>query len=380
MNDAPSKTWQGQDVDATTIESEAGRLWTEVSRPTGAASRTHLYNLVVFAGPRDRADAIIRTLSRLAEHHPSRAIVLISDRSNPTTGVDAEVTVQCVGGGPNGHVLCHEQIAVTGHGRAADHLNSVVTPLLTPELRTYLWWPGQPPFGHRTFHQLLSLADQFVVDSAEFHSPGDGLANLARMCQQKQGVNDFEWTRLTAWREIIAQFFDGENWARYAHTIRRITLRFGAGNQERAAVAMLLVLGWMAHQLGWEVESGLEGVPAGRQTLSVMAGERVIPIEVDFHDMGPVMQGRLLHFEAVSQPKDDPPARFVIDRAEDGQSVTAQTIVHEGAEISRVVPLRIRATEDLLAYELSLAGHDPVYDDAVRKASQLAGRDLWLMP
>lgn len=380
MSTAPVKSWQGQDVDATTIESQVGRLWTELVRPTGttSATRTHLYNLVVYAGDRERAANLIHILDRLASSHPSRAIVLIANRSGTTTTVDADVTVQCLAGAGGGAHLCHEQIVVTGHGRAADHLNSVVLPLISPELRTYLWWPGQPPFGQRTFHQLLSLSDQFVVDSGEFTSPGDGLANLSLMCRHS-GVNDFQWTRLTAWREVIAQFFDGSTWARYARSIRKISLHFGQGDAEHAAAALLLILGWMANQLDWEVESALEGIPSSHQTMSVISGERVIPIDISLIKECDAMRGRMVRFEAVSQPRDEPPARFIIERSAEANHITARTVVHEGADVSRVIPLNIRSVEDLLAYELSLAGHDPLYERAVQKASQLAGRELWLM-
>lgn len=380
MSTHPALDWQGADTDATIIERQAAHLWQRLSHEVGeqGAVRTHIYNLVVYTSDRTEEERVREVLDNLAGRHPSRAIILVTDRRQPQPSIDASVRVSCVSVGSSRSPLCHEQITVVGHGRAADHLTSVVIPLLMPELRTYLWWPGQPSFGHRTFHQLLTLADQLVVDSAQFHSPGDGLANLARMCQQKQGVNDFNWTRLTPWREIIAQFFDGPTWARYASGIRAIHLVFGMGGPyEKVTGSTLLLLGWMASQLGWQVESALDGLLTTDQTLTVVTGERVIPIEVRFEPTDPMLQGRFLRVEIVAQPRDEPPARFTLERTEDARRVNVSTRVHDGAEIRRTLPLPLRPEVELLAYELELAGHDPLYETAVQSASELAGRELW---
>jgi glucose-6-phosphate dehydrogenase assembly protein OpcA len=276
--------------------------------------------------------------------------------------------------------LCYEEIVVTGHGRVADHLGSVVRPLLLPELRTYLWWPGQPPFGHRMFHNLLRMADQLVVDSAQFSLPGDGLANLARLTRAQQGVNDFNWGRLTSWREIAAQFFDGPTWLPYVHDIRSITLDFGSGGQDhrRATAGTLLLLGWVATQLGWEPETTLDGMAEDNLTISALQGDRLIEIRLQFHDRGPKAAGRLVGVEIVSQPRNLPPARFLVERLEDLDHAHVTMKIHEGQEIRRVVPLNLKSDADLLTDELELAGHDVLYESVVDMASRMAGREIWV--
>lgn len=373
-------TWEGIDVDTTVLESRMSQLFSEISNRDSysGAMRTHIFNLVVYAADAQMFDHVQRSLQGLAHRHPSRAIILCSDRFNPRPSVDASIRVYChepAGIAP----LCHEQVLINAHGRAADHLANIVIPLLVAELRSYLWWPGQPPFGHRMFHRMLAVTDQLVVDSAEFASPGDGFANLARLCGRQQGVNDFNWARLRPWRDVITQFFDGPQWAPYAENIRSIRLEFGRrGDPSIVTSSALLLLGWLAQGLHWEPETTLDNLVTEDVTLAALHGERVIPVDIQFHDHGADSTARLMAVEVVSQPRGDQPARFTVRRTDDLEHACVCTAVHDGPEITRVVSLDLRTDPELLADELDLVGHDFLYERVVDMASRMAGREVWL--
>lgn len=379
--EVPCATWSASDVDATTIERQLSRLWTEVAQrsPDPHAVRTSIFNLVVYTQSEAQARSAARSISELAQRRPSRAIVLVGDRFQPVTSVDAELTVQCHAG-PGDRALCHEQLLILVRGRAADHLASLTIPLLVPEIPTYLWWPGQPQFGHRLFHRLLGITDQLVVDSAEFPLPGDGLANLAGICSDKRGVNDLNWARIRPWREIIAQFFDPPAYRPYVGAIRSISIEFGSGSHDlrRATAGTLLLLGWIARQLGWEPETTLDDIIDRDVELSVFQGERLIPIQIRFRDHGHELAGRLCAVEIVSQPKDMPPARFVVQRIEGTDNGEVSIQIHEQQEISRILPLVGKTEEEILGDELEAAGQDTLYADVVDMASRIAGREVWV--
>jgi glucose-6-phosphate dehydrogenase assembly protein OpcA len=380
---APAEsTWNGTDVDTTTIEGHISRLWRDVTSESAfpGAVRTSILNLVVYTRDGETASRLSDELRENSRRHPSRTIILVGDRLRSGSSVDADVSVYCSGGSGGARALCYEEIRITGHGRVADHLASVVIPLLIPELPTYLWWPSQPPFGHRTFHRLLSIADQLVIDSAQFHSPGDGLANIARLCFAKQGVNDFNWSRMAPWRDVLVQFFDGPAWAPYAYGIRSVLIEIGSGpGSDRSPTAALLLLsGWVASRLGWEPETTLDGLATQDTTISVLQGDRVIPIDLVFAEYGPSAAGRVVKLEIVSQPKGMPPARFTVERIDDGAHARVTMRVHEGAEVTRVVPLAIQSDTELLTGELELAGHDRLYENVVDMASRMAGREIWM--
>jgi glucose-6-phosphate dehydrogenase assembly protein OpcA len=373
-------SWDGADVDVTGVEKKLSELWAEVTQDgeLSSAVRTTVFNLVVHTSDEETANRVASDLGQLAERQPSRSIIIIADRLCTRSCVDAHLTVHCNGASDDALPLCHEHLVVAARGRAADHLDSVVIPLLVPELPTYLWWPGQPPFGHRVFHRLLGVADQLVVDSSEFLSPGDGLAELARLTSVRQGINDFNWGRLTPWRDIIAQFFDGQTWAPYANGIRSIRLEFGSGGDDfrRATSGTLLLLGWIGCRLGWKPETTLDTVVSREVTLSCIQGGRLIPIDIQFRDYGAQSVGRLMRVELVSQPRGEQPARFSVERTHDLDHVHVNMEIHGGTKIVRVVPLSRQDDMELLAAELDLSGHDRLYEQVVDMASQMAGREV----
>jgi glucose-6-phosphate dehydrogenase assembly protein OpcA len=338
-----------------------------------------MFNLVVYTQSMQQLARIAR-LTELSSRHPSRAIILISGRSPADPSIDAELSLRCRPGRDGSATYCHERIVVTLHGRAADHPSSVVVPLLMPELPTYLWWPGQPPFGFRTFNRLLAVADQLIVDSADFESPGSGMTELARLCSGRYGINDFHWARLTPWREIFAQFFDGGALAPYLSAIRSVHLEFGSGAGPMGAVTagLLLILGWLGCRLGWRPETTLDAPVTRDLTISVLQGQRLIPIDVQFRERGQQAAGRLMCVEVVAQPVDRPPGRFRVNREDNMDDVHVLMEIYGRPAVTRILPLAIKTDDQLLAEELEMAGQDRLYAEVILQASGLAGRDVWV--
>ncbi|HEX8919788.1 MAG TPA: glucose-6-phosphate dehydrogenase assembly protein OpcA [Chloroflexota bacterium] len=373
--------WNGTDIDMTTVQRQFTALWGSINDGgnSGVPVRTSMFNLVVYTDSSERASQVAENVAGLTGRRPSRLIILVGDRMSENCIVDASVRLRCQGSLSSGQA--YEEVIMWAHGRAADHLASVVIPLLLPELHTYLLWTSQPPFGLRLFHRLLGIADRVVVDSSLFKSPGDGLANLARLTRSHRQVLDFHWARLGPWREMIAQFFDNADYLPYARAIRSVRLEFGReGNLQSATVGSLLVLGWIASRLGWEPETTLDEVATGDVALAALDGERLVTIDLQFRDHGANAAGRLVGMELVSQPKGLPAARFSIWRAEDLSQAEVATDVYDGPKHSRIVPLISKSDSTLLAEELQVAGHDPLYDEVVAMASRMAGREVWLTP
>jgi glucose-6-phosphate dehydrogenase assembly protein OpcA len=380
MAASTSLDWHATDVDVPTIQKQLTGLWTEINHDSKypGAVRTSIFDLVVFTRGANQAERVCATLDRLSGRQPSRVTILVADRGARGATIDGSINIECLPT-PSGSTLCHERLVITAHGRAADHLPSVVVPLLIPEIPTYLWWPEQPPFGHRMFHRLLSVADQLVVDSSKFASPGDALADIARLCSGRQGVNDFHWARLTPWREIIAQFFDGPLWAPYARGVVSVRVGFARGPDLTSATAeTLLLLGWVSSQLHWEPETTAETVFTGDVAFSVLQGEKLIPIDIHFQDLKTQLAGRLVSVEIVSHPKGMAPARFIVERTSDVHNANVTMEVHDGPQIRRVVPIDVKDDARLLTEELAMVGHDSAYGVVVNMASRLAGREVWV--
>jgi glucose-6-phosphate dehydrogenase assembly protein OpcA len=374
--------WSGHDVDLTNVERELSSLWKQLAQNQAHTSpvRTHVFNLLVYAADTDDADRIEASLEHLADRQPSRTIILCGDRAPGEATISAEVSLTCPAGSGDRPPRCFERITICASGRAADHLDSVATPLLISELRTYLWWPGQPPFGYRAFHRLLNLTDQLVVDSSQFTSPADGLTDLARLSSGHQGVNDFQWARLVSWRDVITQFFDGPGRVEYARNMQRIQVEFASGGDEGrrfATSGLLLILGWVGHAFDWQPETTLEGLLHSDVELSVVQDSRLIPIEVRFADHGPEAAGRLMGFNVECGAPHLAPATFSVERSQDLANARVRQVLGSDPPLDRVVPLEVRSDIELLVDELELTGHDPLFEAAAQEASRLAGRVIW---
>jgi glucose-6-phosphate dehydrogenase assembly protein OpcA len=91
------------------------------------------------------------------------------------------------------------------YGPLGQHADSVVAPLLVPDVPVVTWWPDEAP-EIPAKHPLGVLAQRRVTDSAATESPREALAALAAGYQP--GDTDFGWTRATPWRSLLAATLD----------------------------------------------------------------------------------------------------------------------------------------------------------------------------
>ena len=127
-----------------TIAEVADRLAEQRRPPDGGMPFTlsGVLNLVAYAPSRPSSARCSEVIERLADHQPSRAIVLVS-WSAGGEGIDATVSTSCrLAGGPAGVAV--ELVVLTLRGEARGGAASASVPLLRSELPTVLWWPGAP--------------------------------------------------------------------------------------------------------------------------------------------------------------------------------------------------------------------------------------------
>jgi glucose-6-phosphate dehydrogenase assembly protein OpcA len=151
----------------------------------------------------------------------------------------------------------------------------------------------------------------------------------------------------------------------------------GGGDNSRATASVLLMLGWVAAQLGWVPETTLDQPVNGDVSLAVLDGERIIPVDIKVRDHGSHAGCRLMILTIRSQPTGKLPATFTVERSSDLQRLTVTTGVEGSEPIRRVLPLTVEDESTLLAEELEVVGRDKLYETVVRVAGQMAGREVW---
>jgi len=369
--------WGAQATSIDALERELARLRRAAvahARERGQTlARASVLNLVVYSEREVHARRAARTVADLALRHPSRAIVLLGDRDRD--GVVASVQLHChVPPSDGAQPVLYEQILARVRGDFDERVASVVIPLLVPDLPVFLWWTGTPPSDARHLDDLVTLADRFIIDSADFARPDHTLPEIARLARHRVAITDLNWARLTHWRELIAQFFDVPAWRPFLDGITGIRAGFAVdmdGRDIHPSQALLL-LGWLSSRLGWRPVESLAPSEAGG-LLFRMGRADGAPIMVRLRprferglDAGDVSGIR------IQAAYGRETAEFVIKRAPDERHATATAIIGGMVRSERVVPLPALGIRELLGEELAIARNDHVYEVALAALMALA--------
>jgi glucose-6-phosphate dehydrogenase assembly protein OpcA len=134
-----------------------------------------------------------------AAAHPCRILMVVrSDVLRDSSRLDAEIVV-------GGRLGPCEAVVMRMYGRLALHAESVVMPLLAPDVPVVTWWHGEPPV--RIAHDFLGVvADRRITDAAQSADPVTTLKQ--RAADYAPGDTDLAWTRITMWRTLLAGIFD----------------------------------------------------------------------------------------------------------------------------------------------------------------------------
>jgi glucose-6-phosphate dehydrogenase assembly protein OpcA len=91
------------------------------------------------------------------------------------------------------------------YGRLALHAESVVMPLLAPDVPVVTWWHQEPP--DVIANDFLGVvADRRITDCKMAPDPVAALRQ--RAVDYAPGDTDLTWTRITLWRTLVAGAFD----------------------------------------------------------------------------------------------------------------------------------------------------------------------------
>lgn len=209
----------------------------------GVASGLALSLIVVVDEKRIRDAEAAATIA--ASAHPCRIIIVARyDVKSEQSRLDAEIVV-------GGRLGPCEAVVMRMRGRLALHAESVVMPLLAPDVPVVTWWHMTPP--ERIAHDPLGVvADRRITDALQSSDPMQALRTRAD--DYAPGDTDLAWTRATPWRTLISGAFDA-----LQRRVSRVTV-IGPQTDPTA----ILLGGWLQARLGvvpeWESAGRLSGV------------------------------------------------------------------------------------------------------------------------
>jgi glucose-6-phosphate dehydrogenase assembly protein OpcA len=228
--------------------------------------------------------------------------------------LDAEIVV-------GGRLGPCEAVVLRMHGRLSHHAESVVIPLLAPDVPVVTWWHGVPPV-RIAYDPLGVVADRRITDTAQDPDPLGALRQRAE--DYAPGDTDLAWTRATPWRSLIASALDTNSASVVSAAVRA---------QPTDPTAALL-RGWLKSRLGIEPEARADGLLVQGVMLRLSTGDSV-----------------------------------AIQR-DDGVAILSRTGLPE-----RTMPLPRRQLGDQLAEELRHLDPDQPYSAALAAATGQTGLD-----
>jgi len=311
--------------------------FSEAAQHAAAEARASVLNLIAVVGSERQLTEVSHTLDALSVTNPSRTLILLAQHDRSAAKLEAEVSAQTRT--ESGHRVTTERVLLHAHGDVAAHLASLVTPLLIPDLPVVLWWPGRPDFDNPLFDDLCELADRLVVDTDEGFGPPDlkRLLEIARRDHAGASIGDFNWARLIPWRHLAAQFFDIPGMLAHLTQIHGVAVYHG---RDGSTTQARLLGGWIQGRMA---SVGID-----------------VPVEFRPDD---AYEHGVCRFVIYSRGPDGQ-ARFSISHQPGGR-LSTEVRVDAQDFVDRTVRLTRRAAEELLAIELTLPGHDALFEEAL---------------
>lgn len=348
------------------------RAWQEqadrVAAGPGAIVRTCTINLVIFSATAKAAQLAERIMPGLAATYPCRTIhVQASDDRDAPLSATSHVHTQLENGVRT--INC-EQVTLKGGARVLSALEGVIAPLLSPDLPVVLWWRGDPPFEGRLFDHMVTSADRVIFDSSYFLQPEEDLpwatALVARNTVLDIAFTDVNWARLTSWRALIAQFFDGSANAGALDGIDTVTVAYHDSTlaEDRVSNQAWLLIGWLGSRLRWRIDGRAPW--GGAPTFSLTSAGHVVTVSLT-----PVSTPGPEGLRAVELRGSTPrQGAYRVELLPDGCSRTT-TNIDGMPPLERVTTGGSETYNELMASELEMPGRDQVYEEALQFAATL---------
>jgi glucose-6-phosphate dehydrogenase assembly protein OpcA len=248
----PDAVWCAQRTTPDAIEAALRELVNQRHSENGGLVPARALNMVTFVES-SYSGEIANRLAAVGRYHASRLVVLSYDPHRTT--LSARAVVSSEGEPGNDELgLLRETVTVEIGERHLDDLVTIVDPLVVTDLATLLW----SPHGHpEAVDALLELSQAVLVDSLDDPSWRDAIGRACEL-RGRAYVVDLAWLRSTPWRERVATAFDSRGMRAELRNIDTISVR----HHPDSTVAAMLLVGWLASRLGWEVSPLRSGTGA----------------------------------------------------------------------------------------------------------------------
>jgi glucose-6-phosphate dehydrogenase assembly protein OpcA len=377
-------------LDVEVVERQLFELWKQTAgdrkaSDEAAVMRARVANLLVFVTSAEALEHAHQMLSELTAVHPSRVLMMLGALADEDRDIEMTVESFCQTDKRSGakRLTC-EEVTLQARGKFVAELPSAALPLLVPDLSTFLWWRNAPQAANKVFETLLRATDRLVIDSAEFEDPERDLLQTNELYSQEQfdhvGVSDLNWARLTLWRGLLADFYDVHSYQTWLEKIDSAQIDYVAPERGQTSVApqALLIAGWLASRLGWQLVEEQQIERREETTSFNFTGKNSQPLNVKLNRVERARRkpGRLVQVKLESSEAEGRKGRasFVVARSANNLHVLSEARLGPSIHRGRVLPVRNRSAAHLLSREMEILCNDQIYQEAIAFAAELIAR------
>jgi glucose-6-phosphate dehydrogenase assembly protein OpcA len=236
----------GFPVEIGRIDKELGKLWEETG---DTKTRASLINLAIYTENAGSVSENTDLISQIASQYACRALLIFANPSAAQSEARAWISAHCHLAGKGERQICSEQITFQLDSEMVTALPNIVFSHLDSDLPLYFWWQGN--FREPLDKKLWGWVDRLIYDSAEWKTPAEQFAlvrKIRTLTEVRTILCDLNWTRLVGARFALAQLFD------HSCALARIDRIRSVSISSATHTTGLLLLGWLAAQLGWKLQ------------------------------------------------------------------------------------------------------------------------------
>lgn len=339
-------TTLGTPVAVSAIGKELKKLW----QADQTRTRASLINFAILCQGEDAMQENTALLAHFVENHAFRAVLIGVDAAPGDTSVQAWVNAHCYLPKAGAKHVCCEQVSLFIRGNVRPLLPNLLFSQLDYDLPLTLWWRCES--SEHLNHEIWRWVDRLVFDSRDWRQPRQQLAALRTSLGTSRAVLcDLNWTRTLHLRQSLAQMFDTPIAAAALRHLSQVHITHAPG----ARTTAILLLGWLAAQLGWAAR-GTSG-----DALRFTSGTSDIACRLR-EEAGPSISHLELQSPALTVTASRPPGASFLN---------VQVLAANGTPSEHIMPADRDDTVSILDQEMASWGRHSVYLKALAAAEPL---------
>lgn len=336
----------GTPVEVSAIGKELKKLWTADQTRT----RATLFNFAVVCQGEAAMAENTELLSNFVRSHAFHALLIGIEPGAAASDVRAWINAHCYLPKAGAKHVCCEQVSIFIRGNVRALLPNLLFGHLDYDLPLTLWWRGENLADLDS--EVWRWVDRLVFDSRAWADPRSQFTALRHAVGGHRTVLcDLAWTRTLRLRQALAQMFDMPDTASALRRLKRVAITHAPG----ARTCAMLLLGWLAAQLGWSPH----GARGNHVRYSAGDGDVICDIT---EAAGPDVS----HLELAGE-------NFTVtaSRASSGHFLHIQSRDASGRSTEHVMPADCTELPAILDEELASWGRHRVYLKALTAAERL---------